>query len=514
MFTTQNSRSGELTFFINGKAVHSLYNPTAEADTFLKRQIFTNIPQIFILIGPGLGYLKKSVKSFYPDAHLLSIHLDKWIFERSDKTGDYWIYKNELDLASKLSRTIPDFLLSETAVIEWHPCSKHFPDRTKYVKKLIKQFFQERKGTIVTTGHFGRKWIRNAYYNFLKQNNFVKFNSINLPILIAASGPSLKESISMLRNKRNKFILAALPSSLSALNTANLRPDFIFHTDPGYWANEHLKYIQDTNIPVIMPLTSSFNSNIKNPVVYINQGSFIENLILGNFFPHVPSHGTVAGTAYLFLRKITDNPIIFLGLDFRFTDIMEHVSPHSFDILYNIKQNRFDGYLNILYEKQQMSTTKALSTYSGWFDSKTRISNAYRYNPTDISTDGLISIDFKKLSTLLNTTIQRDRSKLLINETNLSFNKNTLINVLKHLIVLLDKFKSEIPFISSDGISAFFITSNPLAELFQYTAYSDILKLTNYYRNDLDKSRDILNRIFSEAKAFITGLLKRSNYER
>ena len=514
MFTTQIARSGELTLFINGKAIHSLYNPAAEADTFLKKQTVTNIPKIFILIGPGLGYLKKSVSKFYPNAHLLSIHLDKWIFEHADRTGDNWIYKDKMDLASKLSLTIPDFLLSETTIIEWHPCSKYFPDRTKFVKKHIQQFFQERKGTIVTTGYFGRKWIRNAYYNFLKLNNFVKFSSINLPILIAATGPRLKASISFMRNRRNKFILAALPSSLAALNAANLRADFIFHTDPGFWANEHLKYINDTNIPIIMPLTSSFNSNIKNPVVYINQGSFIENLLLGNMFLHVPSHGTVAGTAYLFLRKITDNPIIFLGLDFQFTDIMEHVTPHSFDILYNIKQNRFDGYLNILYNKQQLSTTKALSTYSGWFESKTRISNAYRYNPTDISTNGLISIDLEKLSTLLDTTIKKDKSKLLIKKSNLSFNKNTLINVLKDLILLLDKFKSEIPFISSDQISTFFINTNPLSELFQYTAYSYILKLTQYYRNDLDKSRDILNRIYSEAQTFIIGLLKRSNHER
>lgn len=514
MFTTQNSRSGELTFFINGKAVHSLYNPTAEADTFLKRQIFTNIPQIFILMGPGLGYLKKSVSKSYPKASLLSIHLDKWIFEHADKTGNNWVYKDNIDLASKLSFTIPDFLLSETTIIEWHPCLKHFPDRTKFIKKIIHQFFQERKGSIVTTGHFGRKWIRNTYYNFLKQSNFVEFNSINLPILIAASGPSLKESITIMQNKRDKFLLAALPSSLTALNAACLQPDFIFHTDPGFWANEHLKYIRNTKIPVIMPLTSSFNSNLKNPVVCINQGSFIENLILGNFFPHVPSHGTVAGTAYLFLRKITDNPIIFLGLDFRFTDIMEHVSPHSFDILYNIKQNRFDGYLNILYEKQKISTTRALSTYSGWFESKTKISNAYRYNPTDISTDGLISIDLENISTLLNTTGDKNKSKFLINETNLSFNKRTLFDVLRHLILLLDEFKSEIPFMSSDHISNFFIKSNPLSELFQYTAYSDILKLTNYYRNDLDKSHDILNRIYAEAKDFIMGLSERSNYER
>jgi len=513
MFTTKIARSGELTLFINGKAVHSLYDPESEADAFLKKQNFKSIPQIFILIGPGLGYLKKSVIKFYPNAYILSLHLDKWIFKQASKIGDNWIYNDKTNLERKLSLAIPDFLLSKTTIIKWLPCTKEFPIRTKYVEARIQQFFLERKGTIFTTGYFGRKWIRNAYYNYLKKNKLLKINTIDLPILIAASGPSLRESINIMQNYRDKFILAALPSSLAALNDSNIRPDFIFHTDPGFWANEHLKHILETDIPIIMPLTSSFKSNMENPVIYINQGSFLENLLLGNSFLQVPSHGTVAGTAYLFFRKITDKPIVFLGLDFCFNDVMEHVTPHSFDIIYNLIQNRFNGYLHLLYEKQQFISTKALLTYSGWFNNKSRLSNAYRYNATNIITNGLMTIDSKQLVTLLNKNIQTVKSKLFKKETEMKFNKNTLIKVFKNTILLLDNFKSEIPSMTSEKIFNFFINTNPLTELFQYTAYSDILKLTHYYRNDLDKSRELLYKIYSKTHVFIVGLSKRPNYE-
>ncbi len=513
MFTTQIARSGELTLLINGKSVHSLYNPSKEADSFLIKQSFKNIPQIFILIGPGLGYLKKSVQKLYPNSYILSLHLDKWIFEHTIKIGDNWFYNDKTNLRRKLSLVISDFLLSNTTVIKWLPCTNNFPERTKDIENIIQQFFQERKGTIFTTKYFGRKWLRNTYYNFLEIDKIVKFNNIDLPILVAASGPSLKDSINIIKDYRESFILAALSSSLSALNNANIKPDFIFHTDPGFWAKEHLKHIPETNIPVIMPLTASFLSNIKNPVIYFNQGSFIEELLLKNTFLQVPSHGTVAGTAYQFLRKITDNPIIFMGLDFCFNDIMEHVTPHSFDIIYNIRQNRLDGYLNILYKKRQAHIKNPLSTYSGWFNNKTQLTNAYRYNPTNISTNGLVTINFKQIISFFYKSSQTKNTVLFTEETNSYFNKSNLTETLQHIISLLEKFKLEIPSMTSEKIFNFFVNPNHLSEVFQYTAYSDILILSHYYRDDLNKSQKLLNKIYSEANEFILGLLERSNYE-
>ncbi len=521
MFTTEIARSGELTLFIEGKAVHSKYDPVAEANTFLKKQCYKNSPHIFILIGPGLGYLKSSIIKVYPKVKILSLHLDKQIFKYANKIGHNWIYGDNKDLGSELSHLIPDFLLSETVILKWFPCTENFPARTKYIETRIQQFFLERKGSIFTTGYFGRKWIRNAYYNFIKTRQLVKIDNIDLPVLIAASGPSLRDAIDIIRDYRDKFILAALPSSLAALNDADIRPDFIFHTDPGFWANEHLKHLQDTAVPIIMPLTSSFKSNLENPVIFINQGSFLENMLLGDTFLQVPSHGTVAGTAYLFLRKITNSPVVYLGLDFCFNDVLEHVKPHSFDILNNLNQNRFLGYLHILFEKHKIytgsannsNTTSAFSTYSGWFNNESRLSNAFRFNPTEIITNGLISIDSKQLIILLNRNFQIGKTKKFTKLTDINFNKTTFNKILNYIILLLDNFRLEIPTMNSEQILNFFTNSNLLTEVFQYTAYSDILKLTHYYRNDINKSIKLLEEIYSKTHFFIEDLLIRSKYE-
>ena len=152
MFTTEIARSGELTLFIKGIAVHSKYDPAAEANTFLKNQSFKNKPQIFILIGPGLGYLKSAIFESYPNVKILSLHLDKQIFDYAVKIGHNWTYGDDTDLSIKLSHFIPDFLLFETTILKWHPCTERFPSRTKEIENRIHQFFIERRGSVFTTG--------------------------------------------------------------------------------------------------------------------------------------------------------------------------------------------------------------------------------------------------------------------------------------------------------------------------------------------------------------------------
>ena len=80
MFTTEKARSGKLTLYLNGKSIHSRYDPVSEALAFIKQQNFKNKPYLFILIGPALGYLKILINEIYPQAKILSLHMDKNIY--------------------------------------------------------------------------------------------------------------------------------------------------------------------------------------------------------------------------------------------------------------------------------------------------------------------------------------------------------------------------------------------------------------------------------------------------
>ena len=115
--------------------------------------------------------------------------------------------------------------------------------------------------------------IKISHYDNHFNNNVYEINNISSPVFIAASGPSLKESFPFLKRYSDRIILAALPSSLRALKSESIIPDLVIHTDPGFWAKEHLKYLPDKKIPIIMPLTSAFVPETDNPIILFNQGT-------------------------------------------------------------------------------------------------------------------------------------------------------------------------------------------------------------------------------------------------
>ena len=519
MFTTEKAKSGKLTLYFNDKSIHSRYDPVAEANTFVKKQSFKKSPYLFILIGPGLGYIKTSILNNFPKAKILSLHMDRKLYKLTIKTGINWFYGDKKELHSVLAEFIPDFQLLETKIIKWYPCTNIFPERINFIESIIHQFFLERKGSIFTTGSFGRLWLRNISLNIFIKRKYFFPGIIKSTIIITASGPSLSNALLLLKENRNKYILAALSSSLPALNFAGIVPDFIFHTDPGFWAKEHLKSIIYNNIPIIMPLTSSFYSKTNNPLILLNQGSYIENNLLNSHFPKVAPHGTVAGTAYLFFRKITNYPIIYIGLDLCYKDVQEHVIPHSFDILIYIKQNRLNGYLSMSYKKQQktgrdynsIKSNTAFKTYSGWFNNESRLKNCFRFNPSEEKTKGLNNINLDQLLLLLNES----NDKYHLHKNN-SLNDNTpiktnFISLLKKIIINLDKFKSEINIMNQEYILSFFCSSSLLLEIFQYLAYSEIIELSHVYRTDPVKSKEILINIHSNSYSYISSMLDRYN---
>ncbi len=514
MFTTEKTRSGELTLLVKNRYIHSKYNPQSEAESFLEKQIFKRDPHLIIVIGSGLGYLKKAILDKYKNIKVFSIFLDKGIYNFSRNNDNCWIYKGD-NLKDMLTNFIPDFLLPETSVIKWIPCTQLFPERTEEVEKIVYQFFLERKGSIFTTLHFGRKWIRNFILNYGKQNTFLKVSKINLPVIIAASGPSLSKSIKLLKYFRNKYLLAALPSSLAILNSNNIIPDLVFNSDPGFWAREHFKYLSK-DVPVVMPLSAAFFSNLNNPVVCISQNTFLEKIFIENkLFTQISAHGTVAGTAYLYLRKITNKPIVFTGLDFCYKDIQEHVKPHSFDYLFKTEQSRINTELHLLFERKKLilgtdnsNKNGALSTYSGWFNSYSKHKNVYRLNPTKIKTLNIKSINESALSELLtnysDSTLPFSSVKISISNP-----EESIIRNIKKVLHDIDSFINLIPAMDSSNILSFFSGSNYLNELFQFTEYKEITELAKYYSSDSEKSKKILNRIATNTYDFFYSFLLR-----
>jgi len=404
-----HSDRGFLCAEVQGRYIHSKYNPHREAERFVARQIGGATPEIIILVGAGLGYINECIEKLYPGKTVLSLYLNDELYSNAYYKGNHTYHWHPLSTESIdvfFRKHIKEEHLSSLSVLEWEPCAQLYSELSLSINQSLKQIVQELNGNILTTAWFGKMWFRNTISNYLSNENYVVPDGISQPVLIASSGPSLSESFDEMRQYRQNYILLALPSSLPALIEARLIPDLQISTDPGYYSSYHLKYLFP-KIPLAMPFTAGRGAWRKNsPIFPINQKTPFEKDLysltgLANY--PVNSNGTVSGSA-LELASMYTNITYFAGLDLCFRDIQSHVKPHSFDSLLESRSSRVNPLQSVIYRRSHeavpdfqkgIRTARSLDTYKNWFNQYSTRSgmSLYRINPSPVETES-----FKKAS--------------------------------------------------------------------------------------------------------------------
>ncbi|MEW5816881.1 MAG: 6-hydroxymethylpterin diphosphokinase MptE-like protein, partial [Spirochaetota bacterium] len=264
----------------------------------------------------------------------------------------------------------------------------------------------------------------------------------NLPVVIAASGLSLEDSLKVLHKIRDTIQLWALPSALPALFNGNLQPDLVVSTDPGYYAAMHLRYLEaGEDVPVSMPLSSAKTGVEKDKLVCVlSQNTFFENAVINAFSipaESIPSNGTVAGTALELALKVTAGPVVFSGLDFCYRDILSHSRPHGFEALVEKNSNRFEPFYGRIYARAQtlapkydhglqIRTSLPVETYAEWFRWKAsgEPKRIFRVNPSPINLEPMVPLNDNELISMCN---------------NLTFKEYRLVHSVKKSISLPEK---------------------------------------------------------------------------
>ncbi|MBB6478903.1 6-hydroxymethylpterin diphosphokinase MptE-like protein [Spirochaeta isovalerica] len=388
---------------LGGKNIHSRYNPRKEAERFIDKTV-TDMPETIVLIGAGLGYLQNYLKTKFPQARIICIFLDDEIYKNSfSEKNDFlcWFPGSPDSISQFFFKNIHEDRLSSLSVIEWEPCAQLFPGLSLEISKALKTTIQELNGNILTTAWFGKKWLRNLIVNYISMDYYLSPVTIEKPILIASSGPTLSEIIDDLSVFRNRFFLIALPSSLAAFSKAGITPDLLISTDPGYYSSVHLYYL-GLNVPLAQPLTAGRGFWRKNAsIMVLNQETPFEKdlfSITGLEHQAVKPNGTVSGTALQF-SGLYNNPVYFAGLDLCFRDIQSHTKPHSFDVLLFDRTLRNNPLHSIYFNRASgavpdfsrgIRTGRSLDTYRNWFEKYIRSNNAdvYRINPSPVSIEG------------------------------------------------------------------------------------------------------------------------------
>jgi len=351
--TLHESRSGALTCAADAIWLHSPYDPEREAFRFAQSEIGASHPSHLIVLGPCLDYISTALHRILPGARVIAIQYSAFFEEKTVGFADAaWDPKSDISLDAFLDDTLDEDAIAGVSVLEWEPATRAFPDAASLARTAVRTSLDRLTSSAATVKAYGKRWIANACTSFLLVEGITVPRRSTMPILIAAAGPSLNDSLVGLSKIRNNFLLVAVSSALAACCFAGLEPDLVVSTDGGYWSRLHLYPFSRERAspmregpPLATPLTALPSASLYKSVklLLLDQGSFAESELMPSLGPslRLPPHGTVSGSALQLAARLTDGPIIAAGLDLAVYGDREHARPNGFDpLLLQARSNR------------------------------------------------------------------------------------------------------------------------------------------------------------------------------
>lgn len=385
-----NAKNGQTTAQYNGINLHSTYNPDMESKRFAESSNCNFAPAYILITEPALSYCIPYLKQKYPDSKFICI---RYIpdFEKYNSNFDIVLnyYEHTQDFESYFFNYFGEEKLFSIFFLKWEASAKAFPEIDTFVWSCIKTNLQKAQTLLVTREFFEKKWFINSLNFFKNANNICLCSKTNKPVLIMASGPSLKPLLGEIASIRNHFYIICLSSAISVLKRFNIIPDLYLSTDGGYWAGQHLKSLSKNNrVPLCIPCEafipkSLFSINHIIPMNYGDGPSAKLFQILKTPCIKGERNGTVSGTALKLALNLSDNDIYFAGLDLSVTKSLAHTNPNEIEFNNSLKDNFISS-----KEKRIVGSgmnTSSLDIYKDWFCSQSfNNRNIYRIiNPED-----------------------------------------------------------------------------------------------------------------------------------
>ncbi len=367
------TKDGCETLEVNKILFHSKYAAIKEAQRFCESCQTSFNPSLIILIEPAFAYTAKFLKEKFPQAQIAAVRLLDYDFSNCPDL-DFDIKYNK-DFKNTLINNFGEEKLLSSAIFIWTPSKTLFPQEINEILADYKTALLEAKTLLVTRQFFEKKWLLNScnFITFAKNLICLK-ESLDLPLIICASGPSLIPCIKLLKENQNKVFILALSSALCPLLDNEIIPDLVLSTDGGFWAGQHLKTLAfHKELPLACSCESFIPKKIlsSNPILaleYNDSSSFISSSILQKAgiltFPAL-RNPTVSGTALYFASQITRGKLYFCGLDLGFQKGFQHTEPNELEKNAGINDFRIKNKSTRLCASS--FNGESLKIYKDWF---------------------------------------------------------------------------------------------------------------------------------------------------
>ncbi len=318
--------------------IHSSRQPEKEARRLAESGLKWKYG-LCLIYGFGLGYHVEAVRKYYPELEILVIEPEPGIFLKALELRDF----TELFSSDKVGLLLdtPPGVLSgilsrhQTSRIQTIKLRSVLNRNIEYftaVDQKVQTFLRKRETNMNTLNRFGRTWTRNLFRNIevfseARDCGILFGQFTEFPALVLAAGPSLDLIGPLLPKLVRKAVLICVDTSLRAVLSYGVVPDFIAVVDPQYLNTRHLDHLLDS-LPVAEHSVLISESST-HPAVF--RDIRIPVLFYKSFFPlgrvierhagiksQIGAGGSVSTTAWDFAKRLGCREIYTGGLDLGF----------------------------------------------------------------------------------------------------------------------------------------------------------------------------------------------------
>ncbi|MDR2729609.1 MAG: DUF115 domain-containing protein [Treponema sp.] len=324
----------------------------------------------FILIEPGLGYIIPVLRERFPDGKIIALHADPAL-----PGFDVPTFRGNENIQNFLEREIQNCKAAQIRIIEWRPSLMVYGEA--YLKLLSETagFIKRIDAGLKTEKAFGGRWYKNFIRNAASVRYALLYRTMDIPIIYAASGPSLEDAIPVIREYKDSCFLIAASSAIPALAHNGINADLIITTDGGNWALRHLHHCYRDgadNTGIALNLSAALPCQYAETAkLIINDGSLWQSIILHELdIPSViiPQMGTVSASAAELSLVLTSSNIYIAGMDLAVNDIRSHTRPYGFDeIFWGISSRFLPYYCQTFIRSKSIQEGGSMDIYASWF---------------------------------------------------------------------------------------------------------------------------------------------------
>lgn len=326
--------------------LNSSYSPRNEAEKWIEQYNFTNLNVVISVLGLGSGFFvreiiknkgSKDVILVYEPSVEIFIHVLHH-YDITDIINEKSVILtieglNEFDFHQALK-----YMVNITNVYTQIKCTHPgyedlFPEEAIYFWNEIKDALIRERTNINTERYFGRRYINNGIYNirYLKDSNRLmdikEDINVDLPAIIVAAGPSLKDSMEELQRAKGRAYVFVVDRILDYVLDFGIKPDFIVTVDP-IKPLEYFTVRTDITIPLLCSLDSNWevlNQHKGKKIIYTCSQYYQKMyLSLKKEPPVIYTGASVATSAFSACISLGFKRIVLVGQDLAYDGELTH----------------------------------------------------------------------------------------------------------------------------------------------------------------------------------------------